>query len=387
MRLRRSVVAGGVAAAVVIGGAAVAVAATSPARAVSASHRCRHTCPTPSPQPTPTVTPTASGGASGIRVSANHLINGAGTVVLRGVDRSGTEYACVQGWGLFDGPSDAASVQAIKSWGTNAVRVPLNEDCWLGINGVPAAFAGSNYITAIVNYVNLLNQNGLYAILDLHWSAPGSTKATGQQPMPDQDHSPAFWTSVASTFKGNPAVVFDLFNEPYPDNNGDTAAAWSCWKNGGTCSGVSYQVAGMQELVTTVRNAGAPNVIMLGGVQYSNALDGWLANEPSDPRAQTAASFHNYNFNACSSTTCWNNVIAPLARSVPVITGEFGENDTAGTFMTSWMSWADSEGVSYLAWTWDTWGCSGGEVLITDYSGTPCQSDGTVYQQHLLSLK
>ena len=125
--------------------------------------------------------------------------------------------ACVQGWGLFDGPNDAASVQAIKAWATNAVRVPLNEDCWLGINGVPAAYAGSNYINAIVNYVNLLNQNGLYAILDLHWTAPGTTKATGQQPMPDQDHSPAFWSSVASTFKGNSSVIFDLFNEPYPD--------------------------------------------------------------------------------------------------------------------------------------------------------------------------
>ena len=381
--------------AVAIVGAAAAMAVTSPARAVFAAHGCnKHACPSPSPTPVPTPSPSPtpppapSGGGSGIRVSGNHLVDGSGsTVVLHGVDRSGTEYACIQGWGIFDGPSDAASVQAIKSWATNAVRVPLNEDCWLGINGVPAAYAGSNYFNAIVNYVNLLNQNGLYAILDLHWTAPGSTKATGQQPMPDQDHSPAFWSSVASTFKGNSSVIFDLFNEPYPDNNGDTTAAWSCWKNGGTCSGVAYQAAGMQELVTAVRNAGASNVIMLGGVQYANALDGWLANEPSDPLGQTAASFHTYNFNSCSTTTCWNNVIAPLARSVPVVTGEFGENDTAGTFMTTWMNWADAAGVSYLAWTWDTWGCSGGEVLITDYSGTPCVSDGTVYQQHLLSLQ
>ena len=321
-------------------------------------------------------------------MSGNHLVDGSGaTVVLRGVDRSGTEYACVQGWGLFDGPNDAASVQAIKSWSANAVRVPLNEDCWLGINGVPAAYADGNYINAIVSYVNLLNANGLYAILDLHWSAPGSTSATGQQPMPDEDHSPAFWSGVASTFKSNASVIFDLFNEPYPDNNSDTTAAWSCWKNGGSCSGVSYPVAGMQQLVTTVRNAGAPNVIMLGGVEYSNALGNWLAYEPSDPLGQTAASFHNYNFNICDTTTCWNSVIAPLAQHVPVITGEFGENDTAGTFMTTWMNWADPQGISYLAWTWDTWGCGGGNVLISDYAGTPCQNDGTVYRQHLLSVK
>src|SRR2546422_3166294 len=51
---------------------------------------------------------------------------------LRGVNRSGTEYACAQGWGMFDGPSDSASVQAIASWKANVVRVPLNETCWLG---------------------------------------------------------------------------------------------------------------------------------------------------------------------------------------------------------------------------------------------------------------
>src|SRR6202521_5093595 len=101
-----------------------------------------------------------------IAVSGNHLVDGAGQVIeLHGVNRSGTEYACIQGWGIFDGPSDAASIQAIASWHVNAVRVPLNEDCWLAINGVAAAYSGTTYRTAIVNYVNLLHAAGLYAIL------------------------------------------------------------------------------------------------------------------------------------------------------------------------------------------------------------------------------
>jgi endoglucanase len=49
----------------------------------------------------------------------------------------------------------------------------------LAINGVNAAYAGSNYINAIVNYVNLLNANGLVAILDLHWNAPGTQDGPG----------------------------------------------------------------------------------------------------------------------------------------------------------------------------------------------------------------
>jgi hypothetical protein len=74
-------------------------------------------------------------------------------VVLHGVNRSGTEYKCVQSGGIFDGPSDLASVAAIATWKVNAVRVPLNEACWLGINGAPAVFAGDNYKEAIASYV------------------------------------------------------------------------------------------------------------------------------------------------------------------------------------------------------------------------------------------
>src|SRR5436309_9913374 len=66
--------------------------------------------------------------ALSIRVAGNKLVDGNGaTVQLHGVNRMGSEYACIGGWGFFDGPSDAASVQAIKSWGSviNAYRMPL----------------------------------------------------------------------------------------------------------------------------------------------------------------------------------------------------------------------------------------------------------------------
>src|SRR5437660_11754841 len=108
-----------------------------------------------------------------VGVVSNHLVDGAGEAIrLLGVNRSGTEYACIQGWGIFDGPNDAASVAAMATWHINAVRVPLNEDCWLNINGVSAAYGGATYQAAIRSYVSLLHQYGLYAVLELHWNAP-----------------------------------------------------------------------------------------------------------------------------------------------------------------------------------------------------------------------
>jgi hypothetical protein len=334
-----------------------------------------------------TVVPPPPTPASPLHVAGNQLIDAAGRpVLLHGVNHSGTEFACVQGWGMFDGPSDNAFAAAIRSWRANAVRVPLNEDCWLGINGVAPAYSGAAYQGAIRDYVNLLTQNGLYPILDLHWSAPGTTLATGQSPMPDADHSATFWSQVAQTFKDNGAVIFDLFNEPWPDYQQDSVAAWTCWRDGGTCPSIAYATVGMQALVDTVRATGAANVIALGGVSYSNALGSWLAYKPNDPLGNLAASWHVYNFNVCSSTPCFDATAAPVAAQVPLITMEIATNSCDATFFNGLMSWLDAHNASYLAWVWNVWGTACfPKSLISNYDGTPT-TYGQLYRTHLLGL-
>ena len=58
----------------------------------------------------------------------------------------------------------------------------------------------------------------LTAVLDGRYTGRGarcySALAVCQKPMPDES-AIRFWTSVARAFKGNNAVIFDLFNEPY----------------------------------------------------------------------------------------------------------------------------------------------------------------------------
>jgi hypothetical protein len=313
--------------------------------------------------------PPQATGAPTVHVLGTQLVDSSGRPVrLRGVNRSGTEYACAQGWGIFDGPSDSASVQAIASWKANVVRVPLNETCWLGINGVAPAFSGDAYRRAIADYVALLNRTGLAVILDLHWTAAGTAKALGQAPMPNRDHTPEFWRQVAAAYKGNNRVIFDLFNEPFPDNNSDTPEAWRCWRDGGACSGMSFQAAGMQELVDAVRGTGASNVILVGGIQYASRLTSWLANEPTDPLRNLAASWHIYNFSWCNTLACWDSEAAPVAQRVPLVLGELGQNDRGSAFVTSLMDWMDARQGSYLAWVWDVWGQS--LDLIASYDGT-----------------
>jgi endoglucanase len=362
-----------------------------------------------------------------ISVSGNHFVNGAGqTVRLLGVNQTSSEYACVDGYGYDDGHMDAADAAAIASWNADAVRIPLNEDCWLGINGQPnhneapgETITREGYRQAIEEYVADLNAHGLYAILDLHWTAPGSKVAEGQQPMPDAGHSPAFWESVAQTFKSDPAVVFDVFNEPYDptdprsgeDKEPQDKVSWSCWENGGCDTAAyngegakeaTYEVAGMQSLVDAIRSTGATQPVMVGGLNFANDLSEWVEHAPNDPLDQEAASFHNYMGQSCDDAACWNSQIVPVAAVVPVVTGEFDEDDyaeskctnrTPSDFDGEYMNWADEHGVGYMAWGWivleknekEREGCSA-FYLIEDYGGTPAPPNGILLHEHLLTL-
>ena len=355
----------------------VAIAVTVASRSAAAPNIARPATTPPSTASAAPV-PRTSAGALAVRVEGNHLVDGAGTPIrLLGVNRAGSSYACMDGWGIFDGPHDDASVAAIAAWHVNAVRIDLNEDCWLGINGVKPSLSGPNYRNAIVDYVKLLHQHNLYAILELHWNAPGQAPAAGQQPMPDADHSPAFWQSVAATFRDDPAVVFDLYNEPYKVD-------WNCWLKG--CAILEWQAVGMQHLVDVVRATGAKQPIMLGGLDWANDLGDWLRYKPHDPAEALIASFHVYDDNRCNQPSCWSSVLEPIRQKVPVVAGEVGERDCGHAFLDGFMGFADARGISYLAWVWDTWGCGGnGIALISSYDGTPTKY-GEGLRDHLLTM-
>ena len=124
---------------------------------------------------------------------------------------------------------------------------------------------------------------------------------------------------------------------------------------------------------------------MVGGIQYSGTLSQWGTYAPTDPAGQLAASFHTYDFTSCTTATCWNTWQTAVGN-VPLITGEVGETDGAATYINTYMAWADTHNVSYLAWTWNTWGCGGAISLITNYNGTPCTGYGNGYKDHLATL-
>jgi endoglucanase len=341
----------------------------------------------------------------GIRVAGNKLVDLTGRPVqITGVNRMGTEYACIGKRGIFEGvdtpDGNEQTLNAMLTWKINAVRVPLNEDCWLGTKpGLDPAYTGPRYQAAISEWVNAITGKGMVAIVDLHWAAPNGVTADGQQPMANRDNSPAFWSQVARTFKDNPSVMFDLFNEPYID--GDPIGRrqpWSIWRDGGTLrvhnsrqqpTRSTYQAAGMQELVDAVRSTGAANPIMLSGLSHSQDLSQIVNFLPGDPAGQLVASFHPYPGRPCAWTdeSCLAAQMDAVMPTMPLISSELGRDDCTTTDVEAILDFLDNYagGSGYLAWVWtitftpcgqNSWG------LIEDYSdGTPTTT-GAAFRHH-----
>src|SRR5205085_1669167 len=123
--------------------------------------------------------------------------------------------------------------------------------------------------------ITLIANRGKYVLLDLH-----------QFGAPRQEHAD-FWKDAAAKYKDHPAVLFDLFNEPH-------GMTWEVWRNGGEVAekkkageedafvsaedkakiAATRRSIGMQKLLDAVRETGAKNICLVGGLDYAYDLSG-----------------------------------------------------------------------------------------------------------------
>lgn len=340
----------------------------------------------------------APSGPRTIAVSGNRLVDAAGDPVpLRGVSRAGSEYACIDGWGVFAGPVDQPSIDAMLSWGINTVRIPLNSACWLDLRDqfatYNAAYAGAAYQEQVSQYVDLLTAAGMFVVLDLQWTGCGQSPclANSLKPMPDRPYATQLWTEVAGRFKDYRNVLFDVYNEPHDVD-------WECWGQGGCTVGggeQAFEAEGMAALVAAVRSAGAASQpILVGGLQYANDMTGWLDHLPTDPADSLVASIHLYDFNwpcpgqagtAAAAIECFSeggaNSLEEVARDHPVVFGELGQDGCATDFVNPMLGWIQEHGFGVLGWAWTVADCSSFPSLISDYDGTPTAL-GAAFKTH-----
>lgn len=263
-----------------------------------------------------------------------------------------------------------ADFQAMKGWKANVVRLAINQDFWLQ----GAAKYSAGYQGAVDQAIQWAHQAGLDVILDLHWSDRGDlgNQGPGQQRMADAN-SITFWSQVAAKYKGDGRVIFELYNEPHD-------VGWDVWLNGGA-SGDGFTAAGMQQLYDAVREAGADNLVVAGGLDWAYDLTGVPAHRIQGYNIAYAT--HPYKQGPEKDPTQWATYWGSLAATDPVIVTEFGTTDCSTSYYSQLVAFADQHNASWTAWAWYPGGC-GFPAIINDWTGAP-NAPGQILKSQLQS--
>jgi|GEM_PF-948283 len=309
---------------------------------------------TPVP-PTPTRTNTPNGqpptAPNGLYVIGNKIYKPGGVPhLLHGINRPSLE------WSKTGDHLSQADYQLMRNWDANVIRLPLNQDFWLS----GAAQYDSTYQGRIDQQIQWIKGLGMDVILDLHWSDKGNLGITqsAQQRMAD-NNSLTFWREVATKYKGDGRIMFELYNEPRD-------VSWSVWRNGGA-SGEGWTVVGMQQLYDAIRAQGANNLILIGGLNWAYDLTG-IKNGYRVTGYNIAYVTHPYDY-AGKQPSNWENDWGFLTATDPVAITEFGNYCATNNYNQQLLDYADQKNASWTGWAWFVSGCSF-PSLISDWSGT-----------------
>ena len=253
-----------------------------------------------------------------LTTSGNRIVDAAtgGAILLRGVNRSGLEYAWPDEDGFASGAGiSRAEIEWIASeWKANIVRLPFSQDRVLGGFGGRSA---EEYLRDIDRVVGWAARYGMYTLLDLQWI--GGELA----PLPD-DRSAAMWSALAERYREQPAVLYDIFNEPHDV----TMEEWKPWA---------------RRLIDAIRGPHPAALVFVSGVNWGYDLRGFPLDRPN-----LVYSTHIYR----NKGSDWEGAFGALARAWPVFAGECGGEDADLSWGRRLFRYLDELEMGFTAWSW-----------------------------------
>ena len=178
-----------------------------------------------------------------------------------------------------NGLSEAATAEAIASWGANVVRLPLNQDCWSSTNRGAAVSdhfetrTATTYRTPVKDFAAAAQRRRprRAARPAQPRTAPGDPDSGAEMLRDARRRSTVqFWESVATNLRRQPGChVRRLQRALRHLQRHDRRLAvfelsWECWRDGScdvpveeadaaSFSGDTYPAVGMTQLVETIR--------------------------------------------------------------------------------------------------------------------------------------
>ncbi|MDD4689378.1 MAG: cellulase family glycosylhydrolase [Eubacteriales bacterium] len=297
-----------------------------------------------------------STGSVQLRVLGNKLVFDNDTsieVQLTGVNTCGSEW-------MANPESERVKrnvIEAINNWDCNLIRLGVSTQGWWGRYDW-VRDGGASYRNYIADVINVIRDSGKYVILDLHEYKYMSVDF-GQ-----------FWDEASILFGNNPAVLFGLLNEPCGSD-----VTWETWRNGNGGDNI-----GLQAAVEIIRDNGAKNILVAGGLSYSGTLTGVASGEYAlvdcGTNGDTTKSgygivYDAHIYPAHGQTPSWDADFGEARKKYPILIGEFGWdiNDSVvmgdagkpnnGNYHTRWFpemyDWIEDEITYGSKANWTAW--------------------------------
>ena len=226
-------------------------------------------------------------------------------VKLVGLNVDSLEFS--SGWEMHQ-----TMMEAMDNWHANIIRLPVTHVSW----------SDEKYRKTVDDMVKMASARGKYIIIDLH-----------KYEYIKEDHV-SFWKEICATYGNNPTVLFGLLNEPH-------TISWEQWRNGGEKpqkDGTVTRMYGHQELVEMIRDTGAKNVLLAGGLDWGYDLRGIVGEAgdgkiyalidqgTNDDTSKTGYGIiydtHIYPWKG--RTANWDEMIGTARKQYPLLSGENG---------------------------------------------------------------
>lgn len=252
-----------------------------------------------------------------------------------------------------------------EDWRANCVRISVHPGLWREDPvGIGAALAANVAVARAYGMFVIIDWHrigfpGLYdPLMPAEWGLPTDVALAS---IPE---TIVFWQAMARRYGDDPAVLFEIWNEPSADPMLWTATGqhWPVFK------------AAWEEIIAAIRSL-ADNIILCAGGYWAHDLVGVKDNLIADER--TAYVWHSY---PNAERDDWNARIVTLGglhEVKPIVVTEWGfKPDTDGELYGTVEEFAEpivrdifnAFGLSHTAWCYSTGAMPN---LLADESGTP----------------
>jgi len=320
-----------------------------------------------------------------LRVEGTRILNEKGEAIrLVGVNRAGLE------WDANDEQILQSVNYACDQWHCNVIRIPVSQDRWFGFapEQQDNDITGEKYREIVDAIVEALTERNKYMILDMHWNNMNEWgKNIGQHFMPDLN-TELFWKDAALRYKNHPTVLFNPYNEPH-------SVCWDIWKNGGIVieGEKTYYTPGIQKIVDTIRNTGAKNIVVIGGLDWGFTLEEICDGYEIDDRGGSGIIYdtHIYPWKPLD----WDKYTGAVAAKYPILVGEFGHYGDHVTpregkqalptdeWMKRIINWIDKNQFHFTAWDFHP---TAGPCLIKNFDNEPTDFLGVYVKEYLKQI-